>query len=139
MDKREETLEEINLDNKKSIDSKIEPDKMIEDVLNDVSLKPDTGFKEEKMEEIKEEIKPVDNKTNISSNGNTDSKESVPVNSDDVSNSNSSDEYDDYEYSFMSSGKKKAIIAILSILLVLDIAALAIYLIGIDKVLSFIK
>lgn len=139
MDKREETLEEINLDNKKSIDSKIEPDKMIEDVLNDVSLKPDTGFKEEKMEEIKEEIKPVDNKTNISSNGNTEPKESVPVNSDDVSNSNSSDEYDDYEYSFMSSGKKKAIIAILSILLVLDIAALAIYLIGIDKVLSFIK
>ena len=35
--------------------------------------------------------------------------------------------------------KKKLIIAILSILLVLDIAALVIYIIGVDKVIGFIK
>ena len=35
--------------------------------------------------------------------------------------------------------KKKLIIAILTILLVLDIAALVIYIIGVDKVIGFIK
>lgn len=39
----------------------------------------------------------------------------------------------------LPSRNKKPIIIILSILLVLDIAALVIYLIGIDKVISFIK
>ena len=56
---------------------------------------------------------------------------------------NSSDEITDEaieEYIKKSSKKKKTLlITILSILLVLDIAALVIYLIGIDKVLGFIK
>lgn len=94
----------------------IMPDKKITDDM------PIEDVKENLKEEVKEETTIVEN------------KEEQLENIDVIEDSNTtSDETEE------KSGKKGLLLAILIILLVLDIAALVIYLIGIDKVLSFIK
>ena len=131
MDKKEETLEEMSLDNK------IEPDKMIEDVLNEASLSsPATSSNEKTIQPNK-----IDNNLNstVVSNNSVNTNSSEDSSTLDETDSSNENEDEEDNYSSMSSGKKKLIITILSILLVLDIAALIIYFIGIDKVLGFIK
>lgn len=139
MNKKEETLEEVNLNNK------IEPDKMIEDVLNDASLNSNESSSDGNVAQpSKIENSSVTNTVASQTEDNSNNTLASDNNSNtivdpNIANESQSSEDDDYEYSFMSSGKKKLIITILSILLVIDIAALVIYLIGIDKVLSFVK
>lgn len=140
INKKEETLEEVDLNNK------IEPDKMIEDVLNDASLNSNESSSDDNVAqpnkiENSSSINTVANQTEDNSNNTlaSDNNSNTIVDSNGAAESQPSNEDENYEYSFMSSGKKKLIIAILCILLVIDIAALVIYLIGIDKVLGFIK
>lgn len=116
--------------NTNEVNETIEPDKMIEDVLNDESLNIDDKSDESVNKDAaskKDEVLSLDNK----------SDEEV-LTEDKESSEESNEELDD-TYSYMSSGKKKFLIILLSIFLVLDIAALVIYIIGIDKVLGFIK
>lgn len=60
-----------------------------------------------------------------------------PVTEDNIQNNE--EQVSDYVIEYGLSTNKKIGIAILVFLLILDIAALVIYIIGIDKVLSFIK
>lgn len=135
VNKREETLEEMSLDSKEDIVNKIEPDKMIDDVLNDASPNSPAASSNNKA------IQPSSAESNMSNPSASDGSSNTNnlENSNNASETESSSEDEEYEYSSMSSGKKKLIITILSILLVIDVAALVIYFIGIDKVLGFIK
>ena len=91
-----------------------------EEVKDDnIVVEQDLTLEDNESKDNQEEVLNVDGEENVS-----EAKEDAPQ-----------EETTEYEYH----KNKVPIIIILSILLVLDIAALVIYLIGIDKVVSFIK
>lgn len=94
-------------------------------------------------EEILEELEETEEKQKPSFDDESKEEQSIPT--DAISSEPNeetqvvSDEVLSKVEEYTKSKSKVPIIVVLSILLVLDIAALVIYLIGIDKVLSFIK
>ena len=103
----------------------------------------DTNNKDEMIEEL-EEI--VDESTVDESNKTIEDIVEEPLNrqeSNDDSNKISDDKEKQYEMVDQSLNQKKKskapIIVLLSIFLIIDIAALVIYIIGVDKVIEFIK
>lgn len=111
MDNKDEKLEEVSFESNDII-----PDKVINDNSNsEVSADESNTFVETKNDT--DDVEVLDGKDE---------------------NSEEDSSLDD-DFSSMSSTKKRVLIIILSFLLVIDIAALVIYLIGIDKVLGFIK
>lgn len=121
MNNKEEILEEINVEEK----NEITPDKKIDEELNELSLSDDT---KEKKEDISKATNEVENKETEEKNSEDEGESSEGV-----------DEITEEEYYETSSKKKTLMLVILSILLLIDLAFLIIYIIGIDKVLSFVK
>lgn len=125
MDTKDETLEAV------SAAEEIKPDKNIKDVIEQKT----SVVEETKSEPViqasssnpnkKEGEQTVDSLTEI---------EDVSDDKDDTSKESNKEE------AVVTPKKRKApLIILLSILLVIDVAALVIYIIGVDKILSFIK
>lgn len=124
MDTKDETIQEA------SVADEIKPDKNIKEVIeqatnNEVQEKTSEPVVKEpapinKVEEVKEEPDPL---TVI----------------EDVSDETKVEETTEDKKADVPKKKKAPLIILLSILLIIDVAALVIYIIGIDKILSFIK
>ena len=99
----------------------------------------------EEINDVMEEVGTNVNTTNTVNNTNTvvenqdNSINQTPTSLDNETTQASSEPESALDEEYISSKSKVPILVILSILLVIDIAALVIYIIGIDKVLSFIK
>ncbi len=110
--------------------------KINETIDADVNINDNPNLTEEDKKETMVDDKEKETGTsNISDN---DAKDDIIM--EDVSNEDTKQETSvEEETPKMSKGKKTALITILFILLILDIFALVVYIIGIDKVFSFIK
>lgn len=132
---KEEVLEELSeVENSDALSPKITPDKKIEDAiisqpssLEDVTVNDNDEIKENTEVQASEII-------------NENNEEKIDVIKDNESNDEQKD-YETVEQNLNEKPKKNNVplIIFLSVLLVIDIAALVIYIIGIEKVLSFIK
>lgn len=116
---KEEVLEEISSVETESAKEEgvIAPDKVIKEDASDTSLQTNDNKKTDK----------------VNSNSIKEKKEEIERIDDDLSETVTEEDNEE------PPKKKAPIIILLSIFLLIDIAALVIYIIGIDKVLSFIK
>lgn len=132
---KEEVLEELSeVENSDALSPKITPDKKIEDaIISQPSSLEDVTVNDN--DEIKENVE-VQTSEIINENN----EEKIDVIKDNESNEEQKG-YETVEQNLNEKPKKNNVplIIFLSVLLVIDIAALVIYLIGIEKVLSFIK
>lgn len=126
---KEEVLEDISeKENNETIEDEIKPDKKIDE---EIVIDEGATVKEEtSKEDLKTE---AEDKTVILS---TDE-----LNQDENSDSNEEKNYETVQESIEEKPKKNKapIIILLVILLIIDVALLVLYIIGFDKVLSFIK
>jgi len=130
MDTKEEMIEEIDVMEDLSIDSKTE------DETKNENTKIET---EVSIPVIEEEILPSeinnDNEENkVEEEKNENDEEKVAKTSEESLNNEQEKQVEE-----LPKKNKTPLIILLSVLLVLDIAALVIYIIGIEKVISFIK
>lgn len=133
--KEEEVLEELSeVENSDALSPEIIPDKKIEDAiisnpssLEDVTVNDNDEIKESAEVQTSEII-------------NENNEEKIDEIKDNESNEEQKD-YETVEQDLNEKPKKNNVplIIFLSVLLVIDIVALVIYIIGIEKVLSFIK
>lgn len=122
MDTKEEVLEEIN--DVEEINEEITPDKKIEEVVVPTEEPAEMSISNDAV--VNEPVVQINEDDNNISEIVKETSEDKPLNN--------------QEKEVVKEKKSKApLIVILSILLALDIAALVIYIIGIDKVLGFIK
>ncbi len=132
---KEEVLEELSeVENSDALSPEITPDKKIEDaIISQPSSLEDVTVNDN--DEIKENVE-VQTSEIINENN----EEKIDVIKDNESNEEQKG-YETVEQNLNEKPKKNNVplIIFLSVLLVIDIAALVIYLIGIEKVLSFIK
>lgn len=132
---KEEVLEELSeVENSDALSPKITPDKKIEDaIISKPSSLEDVTVNDN--DEIKENVE-VQTSEIINENN----EEKIDVIKDNELNEEQKG-YETVEQNLNEKPKKNNVplIIFLSVLLVIDIAALVIYLIGIEKVLSFIK
>ncbi len=126
MDTKEEMIEEIDVMEDLSTDIKEDKETKLEEV------KPDIPVVEPVIEEV---VSPSENKVEEMSVNKPD-EENISVEPEII---DSNDENQDVVTEEMPKKNKTPLIVLLSVLLVLDIAALVIYMIGIEKVISFIK
>ncbi len=126
MDTKEEMIEEIDVMEDLSTDIKEDKETKLEEV------KPDIPVVEPVIEEV---VSPSENKVEEMTINKSD-EENVSVEPEII---DSNDENQDVVTEEMPKKNKTPLIVLLSVLLVLDIAALVIYMIGIEKVISFIK
>ena len=125
MDTKEEMIEEIDVMEDLSTDIKEDKETKLEEV------KPDIPVVEPVIEEV---VSPSENKVEEMTINKSD-EENVSVEPEII---DSNDENQDVVTEEMPKKNKTPLIVLLSVLLVLDIAALVIYMIGIEKVISFI-
>lgn len=126
MDTKEEMIEEIDVMEDLSTDIKEDKETKLEEV------KPDIPVVEPVIEEV---VSPSENKLEEMTINKPD-EENISVEPEKI---DSNDENQDVVTEEMPKKNKTPLIVLLSVLLVLDIAALVIYMIGIEKVISFIK
>ncbi len=126
MDTKEEMIEEIDVMEDLSTDIKEDKETKLEEV------KPDIPVVEPVIEEV---VSPSENKVEEMTINKTD-EENISVEPETI---DSNDENQEVVTEELPKKNKIPLIVLLSVLLVLDIAALVIYMIGIEKVISFIK
>lgn len=126
MDTKEEMIEEIDVMEDLSTDIKEDKETKLEEV------KPDIPVVEPVIEEV---TSPSENKVEEMTINKTD-EENMSI---EPETTDSKDENKEVAPEELPKKNKTPLIVLLSVLLVLDIAALVIYIIGIEKVISFIK
>lgn len=120
---------DTNVDMIEEIEEIETPEEQIDN--SDVVINQDISVAEETKSEEIPVIEEVEEKNNLENN-------EIDVNEPNEEKQNAEEEPKEETNELPSKSKAPAIV-ILSVLLVLDIAALVIYMIGIDKVISFVK
>lgn len=132
---KEDTLEE-----EISIADEFKPDRDIKEAVKEISLEMEKEVKASVMEEeAKQEALETPVKEEVVETVSEQSNEMEDISEEPSKETEVKEEVEQETLAPVPKKNKTPIIVLLSILLVIDIAALVIYIIGVDKILSFIK